>query len=228
MASTSDGLPVICAISPVNSPGWWTAMTWDVSPDSSTTSISPDLTTKKLQSQSPTLNSFSPALYFLSTVRGQLPSEAISASLSVGNATLCKSYFCMADPGLTAKLIFSLAQVRHGLRRHRQFHFIDVTPGPPFAWLEGCDHGVARVMEMSRGVAARRTIATADVTTAQAEPEMNPRRAQFQALFTPKSVRRNGINTGQVVTAHGRPPKVNLWLILPRYGRAIEGADDRV
>src|SRR4249920_2112361 len=123
MASTSDGLPVICAISPVNSPGWCTAMTWDVSPDSSTTSISPDLTTKKLQSQSPTLNNFSPALYFLSTVKGRLASEAISASLSVGNATLCKSYFCMADPGLTVKLIFSFPQVRHGLRRHRQFHF---------------------------------------------------------------------------------------------------------
>jgi hypothetical protein len=121
-----------------------------------------------------------------------------------------------------AKLIFSWAQVRHGLRRRRKFHFIDVTPGPPFAWLEGCDDGVARVMEMSRGVAARRTVATADVATAQAEPEMDPRRAQFQALFTPKSVRRNGIHTGQVVTAHGRSPKVRLWLILPRYGRSIE------
>ena len=197
-------------------------MTWGVSPDSSTTSISPDLTTKKLQSQSPTLNNFSPALYFLSTVKGQLPSEAISASLSVGNATLCKSYFCMADPGLTVKLIFSLAQVRHGPRRHRQFDFINVTPGPPFTRLEGCDHGVARVMEMSRGVTARRTVATADVTTAQAEPEMNPRRAQFQALFTPKSVRRNRINIGQVMTAHGRPPQVNRRLILPGYGRAIE------
>ena len=105
----------------------------------------------------------------------------------------------MADPGLTVKLTFSLAQVRHGPRRHRQLHFIDITPSPPFAWLEGRDHGVARVMEMSRGVTARRTIATADVTTAQAEPEMNPRRAQFQALFTPKSVRRNRIDTRQVV-----------------------------
>src|SRR4051812_34424308 len=81
-------------------------MTWDVSPDPSTTSISPDLTTKKLQWQSPTPNNFSPALYFLSTVSGQLPSEAISASLSVGNATRCKSYFCMANPGLTVKLVY--------------------------------------------------------------------------------------------------------------------------
>jgi len=92
----------------------------------------------------------------------------------------------MADPGLTAKLIFSLAQVRHGRGGTGNSTSSSVTPGPPFAWLEGCDHGVARVMEMSRGVAARRTIATTDVTTAQAKPEMNPRRAQFQALFTPR------------------------------------------
>jgi hypothetical protein len=68
-------------------------------------SIWPDLTTKTLQSHSPTLNSFSPALYFLSTVNGQLPSEAISASLSARNATRCKSYFCMANPEFNAKLL---------------------------------------------------------------------------------------------------------------------------
>src|SRR5437868_13073858 len=96
----------------------------------------------------------------------------------------------------------SLTQVRRGGRRDRQFHFIDVAPGPPFAWLEGCDHGVVRVMKMSRGMAARRAIATADVTTAQAEPKMNPRRAQFQALFTTRSASGDGVETGQVLTAH--------------------------
>ena len=139
---------------PVNSPARCIAMTWGLSPDSSMTSISPDLTTKKLQSQSPTLNSFSPALYFLSTVKGQLPNEASCASLSMGNATLRKSLFCMADPRLEAKLFFSPAQKGQGPWWHRQFHFINVTPGPPFARLEGGDNGVARVMEMTRGMAA--------------------------------------------------------------------------
>ena|SRR5436309_15167789 len=98
----------------------------------------------------------------------------------------------------------SLTQVRRGGRRDRQFHFVDVAPGPPFAWLEGCDHGVARVMEMSRGVSTRRTIATADVTAVQAESKMNPRRAQLQALFTARSASGNGVETSHVLTIHLR------------------------
>jgi hypothetical protein len=127
----------------------------------------------------PTVNNFSPALYFFSTVKAQLPSETISAWLSLGHAMLFKSYLSMTDPASAPERNLSIAQVRHRPRRHRQFLFIDVTPGPPFAMLEGCDHGMASVMEMSRGVAARRTIAAADVATAQAEPEMNPSHAEF-------------------------------------------------
>jgi hypothetical protein len=80
-------------------------------------------------------------------------------------------------------LLSRLAQEWHGLLRRRQFYFIDVTPSPPFARLERRDHRMARVMEMPRGVLTWRAIATADVTTIQAEPKMNPSHAEPQALF---------------------------------------------
>jgi hypothetical protein len=57
-------------------------------------------------------------------------------------------------------------------------------------------------MEMPRGVAAWRAIATADVTTAQAKPKMNPRSVHFQALFTSERASGNWIKLGQVVTTH--------------------------
>jgi hypothetical protein len=119
---------------------------------------------------------------------------------------------------------FSLAQVRHGPRRHRQFHFIDIAPGPAFAWLEGCHHRVARVVEMMCGVPARRTIATADVATTQAEPEMNPGRAQFQALFTTQCVSRNRIEIGQVLTAHIGTPRGECFAHSTAPRRSIESA----
>jgi hypothetical protein len=108
-------------------------------------------------------------------------------------------------PALTAGLNLSIAQIRHGPRRYWQFLFVDVTPGPPFSGLEGCDKGVARVMEMSRGVASRRAVAAANVATTQAESEMNPRRAELHALFTTKSASGNRGETAQVLTAHIGP-----------------------
>ena len=45
---------------------------------------------------------------------------------------------------------------------------------------------MARLVEMLRGVPARRAVATANVTAGQAEPEMDPGHAPSQALFTPR------------------------------------------
>ena len=59
-------------------------MVFGVSPDSSTISTSPDLTTKNLKSRSPTSKSFSPAWNRWSFVRGQRPSAASWASSSFG------------------------------------------------------------------------------------------------------------------------------------------------
>ena len=60
-------------------------------------------------------------------------------------------------------------------------------------------------VEMARGVSTRRTIATADMTTVQAEPEMNPRHAPLQALFATKCARGNGVESAQVLTTHVGP-----------------------
>jgi hypothetical protein len=95
-----------------------------------------------------------------------------------------------------------LAQVGYELLRHGQLSLIDVTPGPLLARLEGCHHGMARVVEMFRGMAAWRAVTTADVTAREAEPQMNPRCAQFQALFTPLSTGGSGNETLQMMTAH--------------------------
>ena len=68
----------------------------------------------------------------------------------------------------------SLPQRPRHTRRHFQIYLIDVTPGPSFAGLEGGHHRMGRVREMFRGMAMERTVATADMTTGQAETEMNP------------------------------------------------------
>ena len=43
---------------------------------------------------------------------------------------------------------------------------------------------MGRVGEMFRGMTIGRAVATADMTTGQAETEMNPGRSDFQAFFT--------------------------------------------
>ena len=101
-------------------------------------------------------------------------------------------------------MICSLAQAGLGLLRHGQLNFVDVAPGPSFAGLEGCHDGVARVLEVVRGVAAGRTIAAADVATAQAEPQMDPGGAELQALFTAWSAGGDGGETVHVMAAHCR------------------------
>ena len=43
---------------------------------------------------------------------------------------------------------------------------------------------MGRVREMFRGMTIRRAVATADMAAGQAETEMHPGRADFQAFFT--------------------------------------------
>jgi hypothetical protein len=74
--------------------------------------------------------------------------------------------------------------------------------------LEGRHHGMVRLVEVPRGVMAGRAVTTADVTASKAEPEMNPRRTQFQALFTALSSGGSGNEPLQVMTAHNGSPDV--------------------
>ena len=76
---------------------------------------------------------------------------------------------------------------------------IDVAPGPSLAGLEGRNHRVAGPLEVFRGVAARRTVTTSDVTAAQAETQMNPQCAEFQALLTTKRPWRNRLKLVQML-----------------------------
>ena len=84
----------------------------------------------------------------------------------------------------------------------RQLRLIDVAPGPPLAGLERRDHRVARVVEMLRGVAARRAVAAADVTAGQAEAEVDPGRTQSSGTLHTPSPGRNRVEIDHVLTTH--------------------------
>ena len=163
----------------------------DPSPDSSTISTSPDLTTQKLQlhprrSQTAFLR---PDNFSRAPSAGSVPSDANSASLSLGKAMLRNSRLSPSRaPSFYAKAIFSEflnPQIRHKSLRHGQLSLIDITPGPVLARLKESHHGMVRVVEMFCGMAAWRAVTTADVTAREAEPQMNPRCAHsFRPLHT--------------------------------------------
>jgi hypothetical protein len=68
------------------------------------------------------------------------------------------------------------------------------------------------LVEVLGGVAARRAVAAADVTTRQTEPEMNPGRTQPQTLFTAKRVGGNWLKADEMRTLHFGPPySACLW-----------------
>ena len=64
---------------------------------------------------------------------------------------------------------------------------------------------MVRVMEMPRGMLARRAVAAADMAAGQAQAEVNPGRAQSQALFAPRRARRKWSQPNQMVTRHEIP-----------------------
>jgi hypothetical protein len=62
--------------------------------------------------------------------------------------------------------------------------FVDVAPDPFFSGLDRPHHGVAGVMKMFCGVFVLRRIAASDIPADHAHPQVNPRVAKFDALFT--------------------------------------------
>ena len=114
----------------------------------------------------------------------------------------------MSQPSLGDNERASLPQVRHDRLRHLQVHLINVTPGPSLAGLEGGHHGMGLLLEVFRGVAVRRAVATADMTASQAETEMHPGRSHFQTFFTPLSASGNGLKSSHVWTGHNVPPRL--------------------
>ena len=61
---------------------------------------------------------------------------------------------------------------------------------------------MVRLMEVPCGVTAGRAVTTADVTASETKSKMNPRRTEFQALFTPLGPGGSRNEPLQVMTAH--------------------------
>jgi hypothetical protein len=70
-------------------------------------------------------------------------------------------------------------------------YFVDVTPSPPFRRIKGFDDRVPGRVKMFCSVSIWRLIATTDMATAAADPQMQPGVAQFQAFLTPQGARNN-------------------------------------
>jgi len=65
---------------------------------------------------------------------------------------------------------------------------------------------MGRAFEMFGGMAIGRTVATADMTTGQAETEMHPGRSTVQTFFTTSRASRHGLNRRYVWAGHESPP----------------------
>ena len=98
MALTIAGPPVNWATSPVNSPGPRVVTVFGVSPDSSTISTSPDLTTKKLKSRSPSLEELLPVRVATELGQGAALQGAIWAASSLGKAAASTFACVMSQP----------------------------------------------------------------------------------------------------------------------------------
>ena len=75
----------------------------------------------------------------------------------------------------------AIGEVEHDL--------VDVTPAPAFGWIIAFDDRVARAMEVLRGVAVRRVVATADMAAGPAETQMDLWRTDFQAFLAAERAR---------------------------------------
>jgi hypothetical protein len=73
--------------------------------------------------------------------------------------------------------------------RKIEFDFVDVAPAPVFAGLDGSHDRVFGRVEMFCGVFIFRGIATGDVATDHAHPQMNPSVAHFHAFGADVGVR---------------------------------------
>jgi hypothetical protein len=70
-----------------------------------------------------------------------------------------------------------------------QLHLINVTPAPILAGLKRLYDGMLRVMKVLGRMLVLRRVAAANVAAFQAQSQMDPAIAHFQALLAPASVR---------------------------------------
>jgi len=65
-----------------------------------------------------------------------------------------------------------------------QHRLVDITPDPVFVGFKGLDEGMFRGVKMLCGVLIGRIVTASDVTADQANAQMDPGTAYFQAIFT--------------------------------------------
>jgi hypothetical protein len=88
--------------------------------------------------------------------------------------------------------------------RKIEHYFVDVTPAPPFRRIKGFDDRVFCRVKMFCSVSIWRLIATTDMATAAADPQMQPGVAQFQTFFTPQGARNNVADCREMFAKHRR------------------------
>src|SRR5258708_6956101 len=80
------------------------------------------------------------------------------------------------------------------------FHFVHVTPAPVLARLEGLDDGMPGRVEVFGRVRVLRAVAAADVPAGQAQAQMHPGVAHFQAFLAASATRRYITNRPEMGT----------------------------
>src|SRR5262249_39484754 len=86
---------------------------------------------------------------------------------------------------------------RHPIRQIEQ-RLIDVTPAPALGRIVAFDDRMSGAVEMLGCVLVRRIIATADVTTGPAEPQMQPGAADLQAFLAAERAWRDVLDVGDM------------------------------
>src|SRR5882724_5470554 len=86
-------------------------------------------------------------------------------------------------------------------------HFIDIAPAPTFGRIVALDDRMLGGVEVLGGMLVGGIVATADVTAAAADPQMQPLAAALEAFLATKRARRDVADAGDVGAAfcHPRP-----------------------
>ena len=82
--------------------------------------------------------------------------------------------------------------------RQIEHYFVDVTPAPALRRIIPLDDGVLGRVEMFRGMLVRGIVTASDMAAGPADPQMQPRTADLQALFASECAGRYVANAGDM------------------------------
>ena len=90
------------------------------------------------------------------------------------------------DISSTSVVSWDRTALRGGVVPEVEHYLVDEAPSPTFRRVVTLDDGVLRRVEMLGRVAARRLVATTDVTAGTAEPKVEPCFTALQAFLAPQ------------------------------------------